>query len=453
LDEDGLMPYPWTPRDIAVKNHLLPVYQLIAQNQRRVAMAQNQAMSGQPMAAPTAAAPTAGQPISLFPERLPQPVRPPVEIIRRQASSAQPAPVASGQREPGTAAYPGRLGMLAGMASGLSNVLARRPNAGIGEMLLGIGGGGLAGQAEDERYAQLEDREARRDRLVEAQIAGAEAKAQAEIAQRQQIQAMLNDPSVPPSQKRILQMSMAGVPAAGIEAVAGPRPMSEYERASLGQRASYQGAMVDIARARAGRERIPTPFGSGEAGYYVMGPDGKPQQVVAPVAKATAADEPWKRYENVGGKLYDPATNQVVYDPEQGEGPRKAWLDIYQSERRSYAPDAKARATADQLTQQMFGGSAWKPTQSPIVATEEEAPGGGLMDYLADYLPWGSEETPTTATAGPSAAPAVSGVGGIESMGFEELEALDPYSLTQEERDRAAARWDALNAGQIGGGA
>jgi hypothetical protein len=434
---------------MAVGNNMLPIYQLIAQNQRRVAMAQNQAMSGQPMAAPTAAAPTAGEPISLFPERMPpQPVRPPVEIIRRQASAAQPAPVASGQREPGTTS---RLGMLAGMASGLSNVLARRPNAGIGEMLLGIGGGGLAGQAEDERYAQLENREARRDRLIEAQIAGAEAKAQSEIAQRQQIQAMLNDPSVPPSQKRILQMSMAGVPAAGIEAVAGPRPMSEYERASLGQRASYQGAMVDIARARAGRERIPTPFGSGEAGYYVMGPDGKPQQVVAPVPPTEAGGSGTALMKNVPfiaktkGISEKEAMDIALQSASGRKSPEQIETDI--AMRLMNEPLWASRGADKIAAEARRMRLALEGNAPPIVATEEEAPGGGLMGYLADYLPWGSEEAPAATAASPtgtSAPAAPPGVGDIESMGLEELEALDQYSMSPEDRERAALRWEAL---------
>jgi hypothetical protein len=160
------MPPPWTPRDIAVGNNLLPLYQMLDTHRRWF----NRGLPVKPATAPAPEAPSdispfaqsQFQPIAHVPPEMqparpvtPTPIqRPPAELIRRQTmpmpaaapvpgpqqpsqSAPTPAPVASGLAQAlngMTAEEKSRMrnAALAGAAGSLSDLLARRPNAGIG---------------------------------------------------------------------------------------------------------------------------------------------------------------------------------------------------------------------------------------------------------------------------------------------------------------------------------
>lgn len=513
------MATPWTPRDRAVGNDMLPLLQLIAKNDRAVRTALAGQAAGAPPPPPSAQAPTAEPapaPSAEQPDFAPIFTKMPraqsrPEITRRQTTplsptgpapeerpATRPAPAAQGLGEMLSGLSPDerqmmRQSMFAGMAGGLQDVLARRPNAGVGEMLLGIGTGGLGGQMQGRQMARTERRADLGTRLAEAQLGTAQAEAQRKQQEAQRIQALLSDPSTPPEMKQALEMSLSGLSGSAIQAVL-PQKMSPYEQKSLelrerqierqGQMTPYQQESLAIQRQRlerggAGRPEIfgsgdtgyftmgpdgkpqqlvapappsasrarPQVFGSGEAGYYALGPDGKPQQLVAPVASTAGGGAGTALQRNAPfvakalGISEGEATKMLLSPSGGRKTPEQMKLDLTEklisSPRYMSNPEGAVQG-AEEIMRMLEGGEA---AAAPMVS---EAPSEGWGDYISGFLPdfLGSEsDTAEAAAAAPTADI------DIENMSPEDLDALDPNSLSEEDRLRAADRWDVLNGG------
>ena len=508
------MPYPWTPRDYAVGNQLLPMYQMIAQNQRRLAM--QQAMSGQPMAALSARAPTGSEPLELAPPEqyastqfVPRnammggggggPVRPPSGLISREqaaifagGSGRQPFPNVSGAGQSGADMTPdergySRMATMAGMASGLQNVLSQNPRAGIGAMLLGAGTGTLQGQLAGREGIRMERREDRRDELLEYQIRAQEAEAQQKIAAQHQMERFLADPSLPPEQRRAIQASMAGVPAAGVEAMLGPKPMTEYQRESLdimrdraaraGALTPYQAESLALQREALGKRGALTPYQQQSLELQRLGLEQNAplEEVLDPEKGAVYATRGEARGKPVppsasragaGTSLMQNApfvskalgisegeATKMLLAPTSG---RQSWDQFEREAALRFAgqpgmgrkPGAAADA-ARTLRTQLEGGAEGAPMMT-------EAPTAEGYDFpFVDPSTWlgGEEEATATpppypeAPVAPGAEPPSMPAGAIESMGMQELEALDTNNMSKADLARAAARMDALYSG------
>lgn len=417
------MPYPWTPRDYAVGNNLQPTYTILAKTLRRVAEAQRAGMASPP-AAPEARAPTAAEPVSLFPGSV---LAPPTALIRRAqsplpADTPTAAPAASGLGSLVSSLTPDeraqiRSNLLGGAGAGLQNVLQANPQAGIGSMLLGAGVGAVGGEALGRRGIRFDRREQMAEDLTRSRIGLEQAKQKRAEAQAQRLQQLMNDPNVPESQRRILELSLAGVPAAGLRAIAGSNeplvPVFDPEKnvVTYAPRSQAIGARVPPGRASTGGGTAlmqNAPFvaralnvSEGDAVKMLLTPSGgrkTPEQMEAEFAKA------------------------LLSNPLYGTRPEEA---AAQARKLRVAIETQGETTAG----------------APFV---EQAPtGGGIGDWVSSWFT--GEEAPA---APAEAAPAeTGGIGDIESMGLEDLMGLDQYSMSQEERDRAAARWDELNAG------
>jgi hypothetical protein len=183
--------------------------------------------------------------------------------------------------------------MFGGMAAGLQNLLAGRPNAGFGEMLLAIGSGGLGGQMQGREGIRLGRQQDMRDKLLERQVAGEEAKAAQEQEKVAQIQGALADPNVPDEQKAILRWHLAGVDAGTINAMRPPKPTGmAADAAALGidistpeGQAQYQQFRQGLSRPPVTNINMPGALDPRDAPIDVVdlqrltGPDGAPLPV------------------------------------------------------------------------------------------------------------------------------------------------------------------------------
>jgi hypothetical protein len=359
----------YTPWDVSVQNHLLPLLQARAMEDWNRAIAPT-APEATPVQPPIemlrrAAAP-AGAPSAMAPRRAPaaspvSPADPPP--IPRSSPAAAPAAAQGGLAGILNGMSPEERSMmlasqLGGAAQGL---LSAGPGASIGRMLLGAGAGALGGHAQGLQGIRLGQQQDARSRLLERQIAGQEAELDQQQRQRQAVQAMLDDPSVPQTQKNLIKLSMAGVPAGAITAMT-PQTMTPYQQESL--RLKEQEIAARAARGGGAKSEPLVPVFDPESGRTTYAPRSQAVGMAVP-PKATSSGSQYGHYRVVGGKLVDLRDpSKPVYDPGTEGGDRqKAWLRVYDAERRAFRPEDKARSTADEIVNQLFGGGA--PAAAP----------------------------------------------------------------------------------------
>lgn len=415
------MARPYSPWDVSVGNDRLPLLQMIAQNDRRVrgALAAQPPMPQAAMTqAPMTTPPAETQPIRLGPmptaqrQAAPQQATPQQAITRRAQT-----PIAPEMRQQAAASQPGVAGimaglspqerqmmlasMLAGASGGLSNMLAARPNAGIGEMLLAVGSGGLGGQVQGHQGIRLGRQQDMRGRLLERQVASQEAKLAQEQEKAARLQSLVAD--MPPEMQRVVAMSQAGVPAAGIEAMV-PQRLTPYQEASLrlreqeiarsGAMTPYQSEMLALRRQELERSPSSKPqiFGSGGAGYYTLGPDGKPQQLVAPQpGSAEGGTALMKNVPYVAKAMGIPekdATELLLQSASGRKSPEQIKADFaktYMQNSFGATPEESVRA-GEELYNRIYGG---QPAPTP----EAEAESGSTFSIFdpSTWLPGGGD--------------------------------------------------------------
>lgn len=147
-------------------------------------------------------------------------------------------------------------------------------------------------------------------------------------------------------------------------------------------------AMKQLAESRFGTPTASKPqiFGSAETGYYSLAPgSSEPQKLVGGMGRAPGQE--YGHYRVVGSALVDlrnPGT--PVYDARESQGEdaaQKAWMAVYQNERRSLGAnprdDTDARQRADEVTQELFGQSP--RTAAMPMGGEDEPPAEASSEY------------------------------------------------------------------------
>jgi hypothetical protein len=461
------MPRPWSAYDIAVGNDQLPALQFAAMLQRmRAAPPIPVGPNPMPPLSPTPRAPSANEPIALFPPR---------GTPRRRASLA-----VGGAGLPGTNQHPARrftnaiaghspnergqqyspeerdelrASMLGGAAAGLQDLLAHRPGAGIGEMLLAAGTGLAGGRVSGERGIRLGRRDDLETRIAEEQLAGMQSKTQREAQREQRLQALLADPNIPDSQKRVLEWSLARVPAAGLEAMAGPAPMSEYQRASVAQRDRALGLQAQglaLARERIAQGGAARPTGlAAEAqalGIDLATPEGRQayqqfkQGLERPGGGSTSATALERNTQFISKALGIPEKDAATMmlqsasgrkTPEQMEAEFAGRLlgnPLYANR-----PE-EAAAAARRLRQAIEG-------ETPAAPVVTEAPtSGGLGDWISSWFS-GEEATAAPTQTAPTAGTELPMMGDGRRPDPSQLQVGTAYTLPNGE----VATWDGQN--------
>jgi hypothetical protein len=141
-----------------------------------------------------------------------------------------------------------QVAMLGGAGANISNLLAQRPNAGIGQLLLAAGSGALGGTQQGVEGIHMGRSHSARAQVAERELALKEDEAAHEKENRARREQIIT--SMPPEQAAIMRMAEAGVPAAAINSL-NPQPQR------------------------------PQIFGSAETGYFTLDQQGSPKRLVA----------------------------------------------------------------------------------------------------------------------------------------------------------------------------